>query len=500
MIRLGLLVACLMIFGEAEATDTTSHGLDLIFRGNIGGNTPFWLQHNRYDQIPTASGAQLGLNYRGEYRAGSDFTFRWQAELYGRSDRGLDDKPFHQLYGAVEYKKWRFSIGKREEKIGEVQHEVSAGPTIWSGNARPMPKVKLELTDYAPVPLTSGWVSVKGGMAHGWFDSGRVVEDFYLHEKYGYLKIGKGPWPSAYLGLVHMAQWGGYDLRRNVDLSGGWDEYWRIFFGREGAEDGDWHSRENVAGNHLGSWQAGIQWSVGRTDLLVNHSTIFEDGTGFKLWSPEDGVWGLNIRQNHGRSAGIGRGSGTGSGSGSGRESGGVFRRGGRESYTLFTWEFWHTKSQSGPGGSNRPDDWEGDPRYDAHGNRFGGRDNYFNHTVYRPGWTYHDRILGVPFIMFDPEINQVTNNRLIAHHIGLKHQESHWSLTLFYTWTKNYGSYGFPLPEPLTQHHAMISFERDLADVLRLPLQVSAELGLDRGEFYGNRAGVLVGVVYRLL
>src|SRR5690625_4891509 len=475
--------------------------LDLIFRGNVGSTTPFWLQYNRYDLISDQPGGQIGVRYQERMHFDGDTRLILGTELYGRTDNAFLDRPIHQVYVGLNYRNLLFTIGKREETVGIVQQEVSAGPTIWSGNAQPMPKIKLELTEFSPLPFTDRWLSVKGGLAHGWFDSDRVVEDFFLHEKYAYLQVGKRPWPRAYVRLIHMAQWGGYDHRSFGQLSDGMDEYWRIFFGREGGEDAEWHSRDNAAGNHLGSWQAGISWSIGQTDLLLNRSTIFEDGTGFTLWSPEDGLWGLNIRQNHTSGArDSGRSLGSGGSSGGIGSSGDVSSGGDGSSYTLFTWEFWHTKSQSGPGANDRPDDWEGDPRYDADGNRFGGRDHYFNHTIYRPGWSYHDRILGVPFITINPETNQIANNRLIAHHLGLKHQEPEWSVTLFYTWTKNYGSYGVPFEEPLIQHHYMLSLEHDLSSLLALPLSIGAELGLDHGDLFGNRFGALFTLAYRVL
>src|SRR5690625_4893695 len=48
-------------------SDSVSHDLDLIFRSNIGEETPFWLEHNRYDLISGSSAVQLGLNYKGVY-------------------------------------------------------------------------------------------------------------------------------------------------------------------------------------------------------------------------------------------------------------------------------------------------------------------------------------------------------------------------------------------------------------------------------------------------
>ena len=48
------------------------------------------------------------------------------------------------------------------------------------------------------------------------------------------------------------------------------------------------------------------------------------------------------------------------------------------------------------------------------------GIDNYFNNNLYRSGWTYENRVLGVPFITLDPERFRISNNKILVHHFGL--------------------------------------------------------------------------------
>jgi|SRR5690625_384203 len=444
------------------------------FNTAVTGETPFWLEHNRHDLIPGSTGALLGFYNRGNYLLSEGLDINWGAEVYARTDRSFLSRPIHQAFAGISYHNWSFHVGLKEERIGIVNSNLSAGPTIWSGNSRPMPKVKIELTDFTAVPLTDKWISVKGGFAHGWFEEDRVISNPLLHEKFAYLSIGKSPYPRAYMGIIHMAQWGGHDPAGEWKLPADWNNYVRLVLGKEGNESSDQMDQNNAIGNHLGSWQAGIMYSFGSTEILLNKSTIFEDGSGLKLWSPEDGLWGINVKHDHNSS-----------------------------SSTEFTWEFWHTKSQSGAGPGNRPSGWDGHPLYDEHGNRFGGRDNYFNHGTYLNGWSYHGRTIGVPFITYDPDSGRMFNNRLIAHHIGFMHSRAEWFIKLLYSWTKNYGAYELryesPFEEALEQHYSMVSVGRDFSEVLDIPLSVTAEFGLDRGGFSGNRIGLLFSVAYML-
>jgi len=85
------------------------------------------------------------------------------------------------------------------------------------------------------------------------------------------------------------------------------------------------------------------------------------------------------------------------------------------------------TTWQSGPG---LPDTIFGE----NHGYRYGGRDDYYNHYLYKEGWTYNGRVLGtplfttrqkallwgVPLSKFDSN-QTITNNRVSAVHAGIK-------------------------------------------------------------------------------
>ncbi len=491
-----------LIAQQAERAGSV-HQVDLIIRANVGSETPFWLQHNRRDLIPETSGVQAGLLAEGERPLSDRINLQWGGEVYGSGDATIRDRPLHQAYLGLQYRNWQLRGGLWAETVGITDPDLSAGPSIWSQNARPMPKIKIELTDFTSVPLTDGWMQVMGGFSHGWFEGGRVVEDFYLHEKYAYAKIGKSGYPELYAGLIHMGQWGGYDTRRFGQLPVGFRDFLRIFMGEEGGESSPQTWQNNRFGNSLGSWQAGIYLQRGQWEFLVNKETIFEDGSGLKLWSPEDGVQGINIRYHHGAEAsGTYRAGSTGATRTLLPAASSTSRH---LAVSGFTYEFWHTKSQSGPGRQNRPSDWEGDPLYDEDGHRFGGRDNYFNHAVYRQGWSYYGRTIGVPFITHDIESGRMINNRMIGHHLGLMHQAGRWGVRALYSWTKNYGAYDFPnntegpFDEPLTQNYTMLSVYTDLDRLVDLPLTAALEAGLDWGEFKGRRTGVLLSLVYRL-
>jgi hypothetical protein len=48
------------------------------------------------------------------------------------------------------------------------------------------------------------------------------------------------------------------------------------------------------------------------------------------------------------------------------------------------------------------------------------GADNYYNSGYYPSGWTYRGRTIGTPLLIADDEVTGITNNIVVAHHVGL--------------------------------------------------------------------------------
>ena len=99
---------------------------------------------------------------------------------------------------------------------------------VLSPNARPIPEINLSMPEFTVVPLTKGWMQVKGDFAVGRsFDTG-YLEDFangkqtYVknvlwHHKSFYIRIQdtQNNFPlSGIVGVQHWAQWEGLPVIR----------------------------------------------------------------------------------------------------------------------------------------------------------------------------------------------------------------------------------------------------------------------------------------------
>jgi hypothetical protein len=297
---------------------------------------------------------------------------------------------FSEFYGKIKYKALELDAGRRREVMGLLNdNTVGVGNFIWSGNALPIPKVQISIRKYTPL-IKNGFVAVKGNYAHGWFGSADSVQNYLLHEKSLYFRLGKPRWNlKIHAGFNHQVQWGGKPsvpfiqggTNNFIDkFAGDWDAYYNVVAGRTLTDDGNFTTTGNIsgeggnrAGNHLGTIDFAIEYDTKKNNFMLYKQSVYEDGSLAALSNVVDGLYGL-IVSNKGKSA-----------------------------LHKISISYLHTANQGGGlGESTIPE--------------LRGRDNYFNNGTYEDSWTYKGLTLGVPLLM---PINSTPNLGLSTDTLG---------------------------------------------------------------------------------
>lgn len=385
------LLALVLFLGGGESTD--AHGqprsLDYsvfsMIQGAVGGNTPFWHHANTRGQFRPGStadglsGASLAVPLYE--KGGLDVSFG--AEAVGRVSDGSNTLHLLQLYGEAQYRGVRLSVGRFPETIGATRPSLSSGSMIVSRNAPPVPKIKLFTPSYLDVPRTGGHVQVRARWSDGRLSSDRTVERALLHQKTFYLKFNVGPL-AASGGLIQNTTWGGEGQSSELI------DYLRLFVGSQAGTEQD----PNRVGNTIAAYDFALQYALEDWRLRASRLFYLEDTVSMRFRSPWDGIWGVSLR----RTAGRGWIDGV-------------------------LYEHMNTIQQ---------DALPGAPR---------GRAGYYTHFVYESGWTYEGTVLGSPLIRFSPEQDRITNNMIIAHHLGVRGTLSpRLGYTARLTYSRNYG------------------------------------------------------------
>ena len=123
-----------------------------------------------------------------------------------------------QAYVDINYRCFGLSIGSKELNSELLNQQLSSGGLTWSGNARPIPQIKVGILDYVRI---APWAQVKAEMSYGkWTDNNYQKEhvgtnywytkDILYHHKSFFFRLGKttSPWQID-LGMSLDAQFGG---------------------------------------------------------------------------------------------------------------------------------------------------------------------------------------------------------------------------------------------------------------------------------------------------
>lgn len=442
-----------------------------------GAQSPFWLISNQYGLLATTRN-QAYLRAEGEYT----YTINRHAEiavgLDGVAAIHSDRSAYlRQAYVETCYRSLTLTVGAKCHYAGLLNPQLSAGDLVHSTNAAPIPEINLAMRGFQPIPLTKGWVKLKGDIAVGRsFDSDYLrhhvqaqtayVEKLLWHHKSLYLRIGKrSTFPLLLtLGVQHWAQWGGTSTNPAIGKQpSSLKDLWKVFCGSEGGEGATWSDAVNVLGNHFGSYDLQLSYDSHPVQLTAYHQHYFEDKGGMEWSNGMDGLWGGTI--------------------------------------TLPRWRYIHTllveylttRNQSGP---MHFIDFD----HDKHPGRGGGCDNYYNNGEYATGVSYYQHTLGNP-LLINPGYSQTLgfrHNRIRAYHFAIDGQlHPTVRYTLHFSHSTSWGQMEYPILHPahLTAVGLTCSY-----DLRKHPAwQVEASTGCDWGTLLGNNWGAQLRVRWKL-
>ena len=319
---------------------------------------------------------------------------------------------------------------------------MSSGSLLFSNNAHPIPRISIGLERWTPIPGLFGYVEIKGGLTHGWLDDhSPVVKGTLLHHKYIGGRIGgKLPVNLSYE-FHHAAQWGGFSSVYG-DLGNDWNAYKTTFMARSGGTMSN--DQINAQGNHIAFQQLALDIKGRGWKVSAYWQVIQEDGPirmiGWTM-NNKDGLWGVSVIQNHW-----------------------PFIEG-------VSYEFLNTTDQSGP-------------FHDKDGIVYGGADSYYENSIYPQGWSYFKRIIGSPLLSTD-------NNRVMAHHIGVRGDIYGFKYRVMVNHAENYGRYR----APIRTHNTAVLLEVRKYIPKAWGMEFGLSLAGDFGDQFGNAFGAQISI-----
>lgn len=475
-------VLVLAVSAYAEQSDSTAH---IYYKAETGGtlssgdNAPLWLTANAdgMSTIKRNSGYLRASMFRN-----NDYSrrFSWNAGAdIAVAGNYTSTFIINQLYGGVRWRCLDLTLGSKIWHSGFVDKDLSSGDMLFSGNARPVPQGRIAIERYTYIPLTKHKLAVRGHFALGmftdqdWqytFTQGKHQRNkFALYQsKSLFLRWGDTErFPLTVEGGLEMAsQWGGRIYTSNgkvINPGHSFKDLLKTIFpsGSSSTDPALIGEVTNIAGNHLGQWCLGTEWTDRHRDFSArlyyehyfeDHSQMFFD----YLW--RDMLLGFEVK--FPRNPYVGK----------------------------FLYEYLITKDQSGPvyndTNSNNPE-------------QVSGRDNYYNHSLYG-GWQHWGQAIGNP-LLGSPIYN--TNgvisfpyNRIKAHHFGLQGQPvAGLDYRLRVSYVRSWGSYGSPLPN--VAHMVSAALQVGWRPARLNGWGAGVGIGFDNGKVFGNNFGVNLSI-----
>ena len=447
-----------------------------------GNVSPFWLSAGRHgiSSIHNKWGC-MRMSITGIETFKKNWSLEYGTDIIAGKNLSYDII-LQQLYVDVSWRCLQLSIGKKE-RMGELKNSnLSTGALIESGNAAPIPQVRIEIPDYRDIFGTNGWFTLRGHIAYGWFDDGkwqqewvaegkRYAKNILYHSKSLFWKVGKEQsFPLSYEGGIQFAsQFGGKiynytnDSGFNFKMPTRFKDFWNVFIFSSGDEKYDLGDRINVAGNHLGSYHLSLKWSGNRWSIRGYYEHMFEDHSGM-FW--EYGLWkdclvGVQLQL----------------------EKFGLLEN--------IVFEYFNSRDQAGPINHDATDEIP---------DQTSAKDDYFDHHTY-PCWQQYGMTIGTPLITSclynESHIFNIYNNRVEAFHAGVSgHPTKRLNYRILLTKSHNWGTYKTPF--------AMIKSNLSgLMEISYMPhwaegFSGTFSLAFDKGELYGNNRGIMFGIKKR--
>ena len=442
--RLSFLVIFIFLFKLTSYTQVIDYGLEFEGHGQLYSSkgSPFWMHTNTKGRIDEKtnlfallkSTATIDLNENSYFEAGAGGLYK-----NGFEDGFVLDEAYFALIG----RKAGVVVGKKHKEDLFQGLSASNENILWSLNAPAVPGLRFFAHEPWFIHDNHG-IGFMASLEEYLLDDERYIKDTWLHHKSFHLVYQNERNFRIALGVQHYVQWAGISEEFGK-LPNSLEDYISVVTGR--ASDESVGGQEvNALGNQIGSYEIKLRTKIRDLDFQFLYNHIFEDASGMKMGNFPDGRYAVYIEDN-------------------------------RDSFwgtpwlKAFMYEFYYTKNQSRDRMSSNVD----------------GADNYFNNNLYRSGWTYRNRIIGVPFILLNDNRFRIGTNIITVHHLGLKGKimdEIPYRFLLSYR--KNYGVKDSFFSETKEVFSSMLELELINSDYL-----LKAQLGADIKSYENSNFGV---------
>lgn len=496
-ILLPLVAGCVAAL-QASAEETVGYEAEVVLNAGSGDFAPYYIASNRHGLLTQSSDALLRLEATRGFDLSQRFSYGYGAEvLTGYADKtdylryNPESATFYrhgeapsaislrQLYGEVKYRGVFLTVGMKQHESALLNFSLSSGDLVESGNARPVPEVRIGFVDFQDIPFTNGWVQIQGEIAYGKFADNGWLKNHYnyydwhinlgslYHYKRCYFRTNPSQPVSVTVGMQTAGQFGGtsYVYANGVETkryvgSTKIKDFFNMFIPKRQS------GSRFVDGNSLGSWDVMARYRFNNgAQVKAYVQKPWEDGSGIGWMNGFDGLWGVEY---------VASGSD-------------AIVNGAVVEYIDFI-------NQSGP------IHWSpGDSPGTTITSNATGADAYYNNFQYNSYMNY-GMSLGTPFLPA-PIYNTdgylaYVDTRVRGFHAGVTGRIGNVDYRVLGGYRKGWGD--GKAPTATTRHDTSMMVEGAYTLPSVPAMRIKAQVGFDSGNMFGDNFGACVTVAYR--
>ena len=308
---------------------TIDYEVEAVFNTSSGRLAPYYIMSNRHGMLTQRHDAILDLSASKSLKLSERFSYGFGAEavvgyqskasyrrfvsagadgtIFSNNSQGPAAIFLQQLYGEIKYRSLFLTAGMKHHESALLNFNLSSGDLTESGNARPIPEVRVGFIDFQNIPLTNGWLQIEGVISYGKFAdndwirdhfsyySGHIVTGSLYTYKRCYFRTKPSQPLSVTFGMQAAGLFGGTtDRYRDGQLVSSVKNpqklktFFKMFLPTRGGSDGYYD------GNSLGSWDVMARYQLPNGARLKAYvEKPWEDGSGIGWKNGFDGVWGV---------------------------------------------------------------------------------------------------------------------------------------------------------------------------------------------------------------
>lgn len=451
---------------------------------NLGnGNvSPFWFSTNKQGIVPiTPNNGNLRLSFFSNEIKRKEIGYKFGLDVIEQIQT-KNQFFIQQAFVDITYRKGALSMGAKEKNSILKNSELSIGGLSYSGNARPIPEIRLGTNEFVTFPwLLNRDLSVKTGFSYGWLTDNvfqkehRTVpgpynqntlyhhKDFNLnyHQKQSKWWFDFAIETNTMFGSSYYT----FDIYNNnkpivIESNPTLKHYLMTLLPLPGDKSSVIEDQNYLYGSSNGSEHLRISYEEKNYFLRAYYENYFDDFSGFSKQNGFDGVWGLEYEKKSGN--GI----------------------------TGIVVEYLQTTHQSGP------IHWM---PYEAPDspltNMATGSDNYYNNHSFAQGYAHHGMNIGNA-LLTSPIYNTNGslwhyNNRVKGLNLGISFScTSEIKCRILNTFSQSFGTMDIPFRAIKNQYSGFAEIKYQPRNFWGWSMTLRG--AIDRGDnVFGNSEGV---------